>query len=44
MRMAAGKTVVYAKYEGEGHAIEGYQNQVDFVSRMVAWLDESLKN
>jgi len=38
-----GKTVVYAKYEGEGHAIEGYHNQLDFVGRMVAWLDEYLK-
>jgi dipeptidyl aminopeptidase/acylaminoacyl peptidase len=38
-----GKTVVYAKYEGEGHAINSYHNQLDFVGRMVAWLDEYLK-
>jgi len=39
-----GKTVVYAKYEGEGHALQGYQNQVDFVGRMITWLDQYLKN
>jgi dipeptidyl aminopeptidase/acylaminoacyl peptidase len=38
-----GKEVVFARYEGEGHSIEGYANQVDYVNRMLAWFDEHLK-
>jgi dipeptidyl aminopeptidase/acylaminoacyl peptidase len=38
-----GKTVVYARYEGEGHEIEGYHNQLDFVERMIGWFDKYLK-
>ncbi len=39
-----GKTVVYARYEGEGHEIVGYHNQLDFVERMIGWFDKYLKN
>jgi dipeptidyl aminopeptidase/acylaminoacyl peptidase len=38
-----GKEVVYARYEGEGHSIESYANQVDYVNRMIAWFDRHLK-
>ena len=38
-----GKEVEYARYDGEGHDIEGYPNKVDYVTRMVAWFDEHLK-
>ena len=39
-----GKTVVYGRYEGEGHEIAGYHNQLDYVERMIAWFDKYLKN
>jgi dipeptidyl aminopeptidase/acylaminoacyl peptidase len=38
-----GKDVVYARYEGEGHSLEGYANQVDYCNRMIAWFDQHLK-
>lgn len=38
-----GKEVVYAKYEGEGHVISGYANQIDYCERMIAWFDAYLK-
>jgi len=38
-----GKEVVYAKYEGEGHAIIRYKNQVDYLPRMITWFDNHLK-
>jgi len=38
-----GKTVVYVKYEGEGHGLENYQNQLDFIERMINWFDKYLK-
>jgi dipeptidyl aminopeptidase/acylaminoacyl peptidase len=38
-----GKEVVLARYEGEGHQIEGFANQVDYCNRMLAWFDEHLK-
>jgi dipeptidyl aminopeptidase/acylaminoacyl peptidase len=37
-----GKTVVYVKYEGEGHGIERYHNQIDFVERVIGWFDKYL--
>ena len=37
------KEVVFARYEGEGHSIEGYANQLDYVNRMLGWFDEHLK-
>jgi dipeptidyl aminopeptidase/acylaminoacyl peptidase len=38
-----GKEVTYAKYEGESHYIASYANQVDYVSRTIAWFDSHLK-
>ncbi|MEO8430642.1 MAG: prolyl oligopeptidase family serine peptidase [Acidobacteriota bacterium] len=38
-----GKEVVLARYEGEGHQIEGFANQIDYCNRMIAWFDEHLK-
>jgi dipeptidyl aminopeptidase/acylaminoacyl peptidase len=38
-----GKEVVLARYDGEGHSLESYPNQVDYVNRMLAWFDEHLK-
>jgi len=38
-----GKPVVYVKYEGEGHGIERYHNQIDFVERVVDWFNRYLK-
>jgi len=38
-----GKEVVLARYEGEGHSIEGFAHQVDYCNRMLAWFDEHLK-
>jgi len=39
-----GKEVLYAKYEGEGHGIEGYANKIDYWNRMIGWFDLHLKN
>jgi len=38
-----GKTVDYAKYQGEGHLVTGYANQVDSANRMIEWFDRYLK-
>ena len=38
-----GKEVVYAKYEGEGHGLAIYANQVDYLTRVFAWFDDHLK-
>jgi dipeptidyl aminopeptidase/acylaminoacyl peptidase len=38
-----GKPVVYVKYEGEGHGIERYHNQIDFVERVIDWFDKYLR-
>ena len=38
-----GKEVVFARYEGEGHSLESYANQLDYVNRMLSWFDEHLK-
>ena len=38
-----GKEVVYAKYEGEGHGLAIYANQVDYLARVFAWFDDHLK-
>ena len=38
-----GKEVAYARYEGEGHSLEGHANLVDYTNRMIAWFDEHLK-
>jgi dipeptidyl aminopeptidase/acylaminoacyl peptidase len=38
-----GKEVEYAKYEHEGHLINGYANQVDYLNRIIAWFGEYLK-
>jgi dipeptidyl aminopeptidase/acylaminoacyl peptidase len=39
-----GKEVTYAKYEGEGHGIEGYANKTDYWNRLIAWFDQHLKS
>src|SRR5260370_5447795 len=40
-----GKTVLYAKYQGEDHSpvTWSYGNQLDFSDRMIAWFDQYLK-
>ncbi len=40
-----GKTVLYAKYQGEDHApvTWSYGNQLDLSNRMIAWFDQYLK-
>jgi dipeptidyl aminopeptidase/acylaminoacyl peptidase len=38
-----GVEVEYAKYEGEGHGFSLYSDQLDFLSRMISWLDIHLK-
>jgi hypothetical protein len=40
-----GKEVVYAKYEDEGHwqGTWGYDNQVDYLNRIINWFDKYLK-
>ena len=38
-----GKEVVYARYEGEGHGVVRYANQVDYLNRMLTWFDKHLK-
>ena len=40
-----GKTVVYARYDGEQHTEShwGYANQVDYLNRIIAWFDRYLK-
>jgi dipeptidyl aminopeptidase/acylaminoacyl peptidase len=42
-----GKTVIYAKYTGEGHSPAdewSYADQVDLCSRIIHWLDHHLKS
>jgi dipeptidyl aminopeptidase/acylaminoacyl peptidase len=39
-----GKTVEYAKYQGEGHVISGYANQLDVANRLILWFDMYLKS
>jgi dipeptidyl aminopeptidase/acylaminoacyl peptidase len=41
-----GKTVEYAKYEGEGHAEDWWSaaNKLDAAQRVIGWFDEFLKN
>ncbi|HEY7114349.1 MAG TPA: prolyl oligopeptidase family serine peptidase [Thermoanaerobaculia bacterium] len=38
-----GKEVVLARYEGEGHSLESYANQLDYVNRMLAWFGDHLQ-
>jgi len=38
-----GKTVDYAKYEGEAHSVAAYANQVDLGNRVIRWFDHYLK-
>ncbi len=38
-----GKEVVLARYEGEGHQLQTYANQLDYVNRMLAWFGDHLK-
>ena len=38
-----GKEVVLARYEGEGHSLESYANQLDYVNRMLAWFGDRLQ-
>ena len=37
-----GKTVEYARYEGEGHAAWGAPNAADLIERMTTWFSEHL--
>ena len=37
------KDVAHVKYDGEGHVILSYANQVDFWNRLIAWFDKYLK-
>lgn len=37
-----GKDVVYVQYEGEGHVIQSWANQVDFVNRYIDWFEKYL--
>jgi dipeptidyl aminopeptidase/acylaminoacyl peptidase len=40
-----GKEVEYARYEGEGHGLDGsYANQLDSTNRVIRWFDEHLKS
>jgi len=38
-----GKKVEYAKYQGEGHSLESFENERDFTERAIAWFDQYLK-
>lgn len=38
-----GKEVVYAKYDGEGHGLRNYANQLDYWRRAIAWFDKHLQ-
>ena len=38
-----GKEAVYAKYEGEGHGLRMYANQVDYWYRAIDWFDKHLQ-
>jgi dipeptidyl aminopeptidase/acylaminoacyl peptidase len=39
-----GKTVSYAKYEGESHVPCSYANQLDIGQRVISWFDRYLKD
>jgi len=39
-----GKEAVYVKYDGEGHRISGYANQIDYCNRMIDWFDKYVKS
>jgi len=39
-----GKEVEYAKYEGEGHVLGRYADEVDYLNRMILWFDKYLKD
>jgi dipeptidyl aminopeptidase/acylaminoacyl peptidase len=39
-----GKEAVYAKYQGEAHAIRDYKNQGDYCRRIIAWFDAHLNS
>ncbi len=38
-----GKEAVYAKYQGEGHGLRMYANQVDYWYRAIEWFDKHLQ-
>jgi dipeptidyl aminopeptidase/acylaminoacyl peptidase len=38
-----GKEAEYARYAGEGHVMEAYENRADFCERMITWFDKYLK-
>ena len=38
-----GKEAVYAKYEGEGHGLRNYANQLDYWYRAIEWFDSHLQ-
>jgi dipeptidyl aminopeptidase/acylaminoacyl peptidase len=38
-----GKEALYAKYQGEGHGLRMYTNQVDYWYRAIEWFDKHLK-
>jgi len=37
------KVVLYARYQGEGHGLEDYDNRVDCANRIIGWFDKYLK-
>ncbi len=39
-----GKEALYVRYEGEGHGIEKYTNQLDCSRRIIEWFDKHLKD
>ena len=38
-----GREALYVRYEGEGHGIEKYTNQLDCTRRIIEWFDKHLK-
>jgi dipeptidyl aminopeptidase/acylaminoacyl peptidase len=38
-----GKEVVYARYQGEQHSLSSRPNQIDYLTRVIAWFDRYLK-
>jgi dipeptidyl aminopeptidase/acylaminoacyl peptidase len=38
-----GKEAVYAKYQGEGHGLRMYANQIDYWYRAIGWFDKHLQ-
>ncbi len=43
LRRLANVDVEYARYAGEGHGLQGYANQRDYLSRMLGWFDRHLQ-